>query len=97
MGSPGRAMYLCENPSGELAGEAEELLDLCMAGDWQRCAVRVDDLAARGDLDRNERLFMHLAYSVRGGFLRALPGSATYIDAQDFSTDGGKTDRFARL
>jgi DNA polymerase III delta' subunit len=93
MGSPGRAMYLCENPSGELAGEAEELLDLCMAGDWQRCAVRVDDLAARGDLDRNERLFMHLAYSVRGGFLRALPGSATYIDAQDFSTDGGKTDR----
>ena len=68
MGSPGRAMYLCENPSGELAGEAEELLDLCIAGDWRRLAVCVDELAGRGDLDRNERLFMHLAYSVRGGF-----------------------------
>jgi DNA polymerase-3 subunit delta' len=93
MGSPGRAFYYCENPSGELSGEAEALLDLCAAGNWQGLAVRVDELAKLGDLDRHERLFMHLAYGIRGGFLRNLPGSATYIDSQECSTAGGKPGR----
>jgi DNA polymerase III, gamma/tau subunits len=85
MGSPGRALYLCENPSGELAGEAGHLLDLCVKGNWQDIAVCVDELARQADLDRHERLFMYMAYGVRGSFLRNMPGSATYIDTQDFS------------
>jgi hypothetical protein len=92
MGSPGRALYLCENPSGEIGKEAEGLLALCMTGNWQDIAARVDELARQGDLDRHERLFMHLAYGVRGGFLRNLLGPARYIDTQDFSTVAGKPD-----
>jgi hypothetical protein len=97
MGSPGRAVYLCENPSDGLAGEASGLIDLCRAGNWQDIAVRVDELARQGDLDRHERLFMHLAYGFRGGFLRNLPGPERYIDAQAFSTSGETPDLFPAL
>ncbi|MGB7567761.1 MAG: hypothetical protein WBM07_07870 [Chitinivibrionales bacterium] len=97
MGSPGRALYMCENPSGELAGKARGLIDLCVAADWQGIAACVDDLANQGDLDSHERLFMHMAHCLRGRFLRNMPVSETFIDTQDISAAAEEPDLLAPL
>lgn len=87
MGSLGRALFLCEDPSAGIAEQAMRLLDWCIEENWGDIATCVDELAREGDLDRLERFVMHIAYGVRGCFFRNIGVSATSIDAQDFSAD----------
>jgi hypothetical protein len=75
LGSLGRAMDLCERPLGELAEESRLLLKECFDGDWLRIAPHLDALARRGNDDRHEKLFMHLASLFRKELLgNVLPG-----------------------
>jgi len=79
-GSLGRAIELCEKPSGTLTEEALRLLQECSAGDWLPLAVHVDEMVRQADYEHNERLLLHLIHLIRTHFLQKITPSGTYFD-----------------
>jgi DNA polymerase III delta' subunit len=88
MGSPGRALWLCENSGNEELHGSDRLLALCVANDWHGIGAFVDERAVRGSSEENEKLLIRLAYGVRSRFLSGIAGSTTYIDGLDSAYAG---------
>ena len=88
MGSPGRALSLCENSGNEDLHDSDRLLALCVANDWHGIGAFVDERAVRGSPEENEKLLIRLAYGVRNRFLSGIAGSTTYIDGLDSAYAG---------
>ncbi|MBD3391423.1 MAG: hypothetical protein GF418_05185 [Chitinivibrionales bacterium] len=83
-GSLGKARQLLEQPLDELLAEAETLLELCAATDWNETAVRLDALLSQRldfgrEYGRVERILTYVIYRIRDSFLRKAGVSGKYI------------------
>ena len=95
LGSLGRAIDLCENPIGELAGQSRSLFEECRAEDWLAIASHVDELSRQGSEDRHEKLLMHLVYLFRREMLRGVLPDGSH-DADSLPASGNSPEAGGR-
>jgi DNA polymerase-3 subunit delta' len=71
-GSLGRSLFLWNNPSDDVRKNADDLWELCAAGQWQEIAGSIDRITEKGDFSLYEQFFLELLQRVRNVYFGEL-------------------------